>query len=497
MSYINSRTVHDLRHGGVGLLSAILADVVMAKMTVEQVEACTNGVLVSGSREALISGVSIDTRTLHPGDLFFAIRGTRNDGHRYVQPALSKGAQGAVVDYAYDIPHDFPPDRLLLRVEDTHRALKALAFTVRRQWKGSLAAITGSMGKTTTKEFAAQILETEYSVYRSPGNFNNLFGLPLAIFGLSPDDHIGIFEMGMSARGEIDEMCRIAAPAIGIITNVAPVHLAFFESLEDIARAKAELADALPREGMLIYNCDDPLVREIGHRFAGKKASFGMSPEADVRAFDLQVASLHETRFRLSCGGLSGRAVIPLGGAHFVMNALPAVALAIHYQMDLDQIIEALRHLRQAAARGQILHFREGFTVIDDSYHSNPRALRSMLETFAGLTGYRRRILVAGEMLELGETSGQLHYECGRFAARCGTDVVVAVQGAAKDLARGAIDAGLAVSQVHFFTEINPAIDFVTRNVRAGDLLLIKGSRGVSLEKVVQALRADHGELVH
>ncbi len=497
MSYINNRTVHDLRQGGARLLAAILADVVMAKMTAVQVESSTGGALVSGRPETLISGVSIDSRTLHPGDLFFAIRGTHNDGHQHIGQALAKGALGAVVDYAYEVPREYPPDKLLLRVEDTHRALKTLASIVRRRWQGSLVAVTGSMGKTTTKEFAAQVLETEYSVYRSQGNYNNLFGLPLAILGLSPDDHIGIFEMGMSAPGEITEMCRIAAPTIGIITNVAPVHLAFFDSIEDIAKAKAELADALPRGGLLVFNCDDPLVREIGSRFTEHKISFGLSTEADVRASDIEIAGPQETRFRLSSGGAAGRASIPLAGAHFVMNALPAVALGIHFRLDLGQIVESLRFLQQAASRGQLLHFRDGFTVIDDSYNSNPRALISMLETFSQLKGYRRRMLVAGEMLELGKASGRLHYECGTYAAKCSTDVVVAVGGAAKELVRGAIEAGIPEAQALFFTEVNPAIDFVTRNVREGDLVLVKGSRGVHLEKVIQALRSDHGEQVH
>jgi UDP-N-acetylmuramoyl-tripeptide--D-alanyl-D-alanine ligase len=469
----------------------------MAKMRAEQLESSTGGVLISGSRDTLISGVSIDTRTLHPGDLFFAIRGARNDGHQYIELALSQGALGAVVDRGYEVPRSYPAEKILLRVEDTHNALKDLASDIRRQWRGSLVAITGSMGKTTAKEFAAQVLQTEYSVYRSPGNYNNLFGLPLAIFGLSPDDHIGIFEMGMSAPGEIAEMCHIADPSIGIITNVAPVHLAFFNSIEEIAGAKAELADALPSEGTLIYNLDDPWVRGIADRFSGAKTSFGLSADAAVRAFDIEVTGLQETRFQLSCGGIARRAAIPLAGVHFVMNALPAVALGSHYHLSLEQIVESLRFLHQAPSRGQILRFREGFTVIDDSYNSNPRALMSMLETFCRVPGYKRRILVAGEMLELGNTSKRLHYECGRFAARCGADVIVAVQGAARDLTRGAIDAGLPNSRVHFFTEINPAIDFVTRNVQTGDLLLVKGSRSIQMEKVIQALRSDHAEHVH
>ena len=290
---------------------------------------------------------------------------------------------GAVVDRQYQVPEAFPANKILLRVENTHEALKDLAADVRRQWRGSLVGITGSMGKTTTKEFMAQVLQTEFSVYRSPGNYNNLFGLPLAIFGLSPEDHIGIFEMGMSAPGEIAEMCRIAMPDVGVITNVAPVHLEFFESLKAIARAKGELAEGLGAGGTLIYNADDPLVCEIADGFDGDKISFGMRPGADIRAEEITIAGLTETRFRLICEGVSRRAMIPLCGAHYVMNALPAVALACRYSIDIEQIVESLRHLHQAHMRGQILHFREGFTVIDDSYNSNPRALMQMIETLS------------------------------------------------------------------------------------------------------------------
>ena len=495
-SYINNLTVHDRKYGGIRPSTAILMDLVMAHMTVAQVETATGGVLVSGSKGAALAGISIDTRTLRPSDLFFAIRGTRNDGHDHIDTALQKGASGAVVDFGYEIPEGFPANKILLRVQDTHEALIDLAADVRRQWRGSLVGITGSMGKTTTKEFMAQVLQTEFSVYRSPGNYNNLFGLPLAIFGLSPEDHIGIFEMGMSAPGEITEMCRIAMPDAGVITNVAPVHLEFFDSIEAIARAKSELAEGLAAGGTLIYNADDPLVRGIADRFSGDKVSFGIASSADVRAEDIEITSLMETRFRLVCEGAGRRAILPLCGAHYVMNALPAVALARRYTIDIEQIVESLRHLRQAHMRGQILIFREGFTVMDDSYNSNPRALMQMIETLSRIPRYRRRILVAGEMLELGRESEALHRECGARAAASGVDIIVSVQGAAREISRGAVAAGMPDTQVHFFTEINPAIDFIYRKVQPGDLVLIKGSRGVHLEKMVQALRTGYTEMV-
>jgi UDP-N-acetylmuramoyl-tripeptide--D-alanyl-D-alanine ligase len=495
-SYINNLTVHDRKYGGIRPSTAILMDLVMAHMTAAQLESATGGVLVSGSKSTSLAGVSIDTRTLRASDLFFAIRGPRNDGHDHVFTALQKGASGAVVDLRYEIPEAFPANKILLRVEDTHEALKDLAAFVRRNWRGSLVGITGSMGKTTTKEFMAQVLQTEFSVYRSPGNYNNLFGLPLAIFGLSPEDHIGLFEMGMSAPGEIAEMCRIALPDAGVITNVAPVHLEFFESLEAIARAKGELAEGLAAGGTLIYNADDPLVCAIANRFSGDKVSFGFSATAEVRADEIEISGLMETRFRLACEGASRRAIMPLCGAHYVMNALPAIALARRYTIDIEQILESLRHLRQAHMRGQTLHFREGFTVIDDSYNSNPRALMQMIETLSRIPRYSRRILIAGEMLELGKGAEALHHQCGVYAAESGIDIVVGVQGAARDLARGAVAAGLPATQVHFFTEVNPAIDFLYLKLQPGDVVLIKGSRGVHLEKMIQALRSSYSEMV-
>jgi UDP-N-acetylmuramoyl-tripeptide--D-alanyl-D-alanine ligase len=239
-----------------------------------QVISSTGGVLESGADNLVVAGVSIDTRTLRKGELFFAIRGPNNDGHHYLAIAMERGAAGAVVDEKYTADAGFPGDKILIRVRDTHQALKDFAAQARRRWPGSLVAVTGSMGKTTSKEFATQVLQTQFRVYRSPGNFNNLFGLPLALFGLAPEDQIGIFEMGMSAPGEIAEMCRIARPDIGIITNVAPVHLEFFPSLEAIAQAKGELAAGIQPGGLLIFNSDDPLVCRIAGSFHGRTLSF-------------------------------------------------------------------------------------------------------------------------------------------------------------------------------------------------------------------------------
>jgi UDP-N-acetylmuramoyl-tripeptide--D-alanyl-D-alanine ligase len=460
----------------------------MSRLSAADVQAGTGGMLVKDSVGTVFSSVSIDTRTLQEGAVFFAIRGPNQDGHRFVPDALSKGALGAVVAQDYEYPGKFPAGRVLIKVEDTHQALKLLATSVRRLWSGTLVAVTGSMGKTTTREFGAQVLQSKFRVYQTPGNYNNLFGLPLALFGLSFDCDIGIFEMGMSAPGEIAEMCRIASPTIGIITNVAPVHMEFFDSIEKIALAKAELAEALPAEGTLIYNVDDPLVRKIADRFPWNRISFGISDQADVRAEEIEMMGLEQTRFQLSCDGITRPAVVPFAGTHYVENALAAAALGRHYKIAPAQIIESLEKLQGIGMRGQVIGFKDGFTAIDDSYNSNPWALMQMIEVLAGVPNFKRRILVAGEMLELGSHSDSLHAQCGSFAANHGLDVVVGVQGVARELVHAAMESGIPGTQAHFFDDSGSAAKFICGIVRSGDLLLIKGSRGVRMERIVNSL---------
>jgi len=353
-----------------------------------------------------------------------------------------------------------------------------------------LIGITGSMGKTTTRMFVTQVLQSKYHVYETPGNYNNLFGLPLALFGLDRSHDFGIFEMGMSAPGEIAEMCRIAAPAIGVITNIAPVHMEFFKSLEEIAQAKAELAETLPSHGMLVYNADDPLVRKIAARFTGRKVSFGFSGSADVQAAHVEMVSPEKTRFELRLGLISRQATVPFAGAHYVMNALPAVALGAQFRIEADQLVESMAKLRQAAMRGQILRFNEGFAVIDDSYNSNPRALMKMIEALSGMPSFARRILVAGEMLELGKDSDALHFECGIFAAKQGLDMVIGIQGSAREIVRGAKEGGMPEPQARFFADSSAAAAFISNELRKGDLMLVKGSRGVHTEKVIESVRS-------
>ncbi len=460
----------------------------MTRLSAAEVQAGTGGTLVSGPGAALLTGVSIDTRTLLPGDLFFAIRGPRLDGHRFIAAALSAGARGVVAERGYRHPGPFPPGCVLIEVDDTHGALKALAGAVRAGWPGTLVAVTGSMGKTTTRQFAAGLLSREFPVHQTPGNFNNLYGLPLALLGLEPGHRLGIFEMGMSAAGEIAEMCRIARPDVGILTNVAPVHLEFFDSVDAIARAKAELAESLPPDGLLVYNADDGRVGAIAARYRGDTISFGLSPAAEVRAEEIRVLGPEATRFTLTCPGYRGPAELPFAGVHFVLDALPGVALGRRWGMEPETIVAGLRELRPAAMRGGVLRFAAGFALIDDSYNSNPGALMGMIDTLAEMPYFSRRVLVAGEMRELGSGSAGLHFECGLHAARRGVDLVVGVAGDAAEIVRAGVESGLTDSR--FFADADAASGFVAECVRPGDLVLIKGSRGVHMEKIVGNLRS-------
>ncbi|MDR1726699.1 MAG: UDP-N-acetylmuramoyl-tripeptide--D-alanyl-D-alanine ligase [Acidobacteriota bacterium] len=467
----------------------------MARLVAGDIASATGGALALGARSAAASGVSIDSRSVAAGELFFAIRGPRNDGHAFVPDVWARGAAGAVVADDYAVPAEAPAGFFVVRVKDTHEALKALARAVRLQWRGRLVAVTGSMGKTTTREFACQLLENRFPAYQTPGNYNNLFGLPLSLLGLEPGHEVGVFEMGMSAPGEIAEMCRVALPDIGVLTGVAPVHLEFFASVEEIAEAKGELVSGLAPGGTLIYNADDPLVCKLARRFGGEKVSFGSSPDADVRADQVEMRDLGTTCFRLSYEGRRVRAALPFTGAHFVQNALPGAALGLKFGMSPAQVADAMAKLRQPAMRGEVSRFQKGaggFAVIDDSYNSNPCALRGMIDALCAVPGFSRRVLVAGEMLELGADAPRMHFECGEYASRSGVGLVVGVQGGAVELVRAA-SKGCA-DGARFFGSSDEAAEFVAANVREGDLVLVKGSRGAHTEKVVEALAARFGK---
>lgn len=436
-----------------------------------------------------VIGYSIDSRTAAPGDLFFAVRGERLDGHDYVAAAIERGAVAAVVsrarvatlpDAALAVP--------LLIAEDTLVALHAIALHVRRQWGKRVVAITGSAGKTTTKEAIAAALGAKFNVLKSQGNLNNAFGLPLQLLRLEPEHEYAVVEMGMNHLGEIAMLARIAAPDWGVVTNVGTAHIEnFTEGQAGIARAKYELIAALPSSGTAFLNCSDVYVSQFGRDFPGKVVYFGVGPCADPKVLDVKedAAGLH-VHFR--AGENESTLTLHLLGAHNGSNAMAGLAVALEAGVELEAAVAALESLTPGSKRGEVLEIG-GATILNDSYNSNPEALQSMIKTLAA-RGAQRRILIAGEMLELGEHAQALHAACGKAAAEAGLDLVVGVRGNAQHLAAAACWGGVASI---FLPDALTAGEWLVKNLQPGDVVLVKGSRGVQLERAIETLKTQLG----
>jgi UDP-N-acetylmuramoyl-tripeptide--D-alanyl-D-alanine ligase len=431
------------------------------------------------SSEETVRGYSIDSRTVSSGQLFFAVKGERLDGHDFVEQALGNGAAAAVV--RKDQLGRYPDMKGLLAVEDTLVALQTLATAVRKLWGKPLIAVTGSAGKTTTKEAIAHVLSARFKVLKSEGNFNNHFGLPLMLLKLEPEYDVAVIEMGMSHAGEIRALAKIAQPEIGVVTNVAPVHLEFFDSLAGIARAKYELVESLPANGVAVLNADDEYVSQFGRDFKGKVVMYGTRATADVRAEKIQSKGAEGVEFDVVIGDVREHATLPLVGEHNVLNALAAVAVGLERGLKPVEAVGALATLAAADKRGQVLQVGN-VTVINDCYNSNPKALDAMVDAIAAMAGVRR-IVVAGEMLELGPAGEEMHRRAGQHIAEKKIDILLGVRGLAQAMVDGAKQAGV---RAEFVPTSDEAGEWLARETRDGDVVLLKASRGVKLEKALE-----------
>src|SRR6266446_3024291 len=443
---------------------------------------------------ARVAGVSIDSRTIRAGELFFAIHGPRHDGHDHVAAALERGALAAVV--AESRSRGFAEsvrDRCLI-VDDTLRALHRLATAVRVAWGKKIAGVTGSVGKNTTKEILPALLGAKLRILKSEGNFNNAYGLPLTLFRLEEDDDAAVLEMGMSRRHELQELAAIAKPDVGVVTRVAPAHLEFFASVEEIALAKRELIEGLNgRESTAVLNADDPLVADFAAHAPGRVLTYGIDKAADFRAEAIEDRGAPGSAFFLVENGKRARLELALPGRHVISNALAALAAASVWGIGAAEAQIVFRSMHAPAMRGELLRFSNGAALINDSYNSSPAALHAMIKVLAATPGYRRRILAAGEMRELGATSAQLHREAGKCTAETGKiDWVVGVEGDATQIVEGAVAAGVPRAQTKMFASSEEAAKFLADFVAPGDLLLVKGSRGVKMERIVESLLAAH-----
>jgi UDP-N-acetylmuramoyl-tripeptide--D-alanyl-D-alanine ligase len=428
-------------------------------------------------RDAVAQAYSIDSRTVRSGEVFFAVKGDRMDGHDFVEQALEKGAAAAII--RKDQLGRYPNKKNLVAVDDTLVGLQTLAAAVRRLWGKPLIGVTGSAGKTTTKEAIAHVLATKFRVLKSEGNFNNHFGLPLMLLKLEPEHDIAVIEMGMSHAGEIAALAKIAQPEVGVVTNVAPVHLEFFDSIAGIARAKYELIECLPANGTAVLNADDEHVSKFV--FKGKKIMYGLHSSANIRAENIQSNGIEGSSFDLVTDGQRDKATLPLVGAHNISNALAAVAVGIDRGLTQTESVSALATLAPADKRGQVVKLGN-ITVINDCYNSNPRALEAMVDGLAG-TPAKRRIVVAGEMLELGSAGEEMHRKSGRHVAEKKIDVLLGVRGLARPMVEAASQSGM---RALFVSTAEEAGQWLARETRNGDVVLLKGSRGVKLERALE-----------
>jgi UDP-N-acetylmuramoyl-tripeptide--D-alanyl-D-alanine ligase len=432
-----------------------------------------------------VFGYSIDSRTIGAGELFFAVQGERFDGHDFVATALQNGAAAAVVSTHWVIPAEVDSTKLL-RVPDSEdcvlKALQGLARAVRCHWGKRVIGITGSAGKTTTKECVAAVLSAKFNVLKSAGNLNNGFGVPLQLLKLEPEHEVAVIEMGMNHAGEITALAHIAEPDWAVVSNVAPVHLEHFvDGIAGIANAKYELVQALPVEGIAFLNADDPYVSTFGRNRQGYARYFGLHAEsANIRAVDVKSEGAEGMSFTVQTNSESQPAHIALLGEHNVYNALAGISVGLESGMQLTECIAALAQLHPADKRGEQVLFR-GARIINDSYNSNPRALNAMVDALMAVDA-KRHIVIAGEMLELGPEVAYLHEQCGQHMQGSGVDIVIGVRGYAADLVRG-------VGSIAVFVETpEDAGAWMLANLQEGDAVLLKASRGVRLERALNVL---------
>jgi UDP-N-acetylmuramoyl-tripeptide--D-alanyl-D-alanine ligase len=455
-----------------------------------------SGSLVSGFPGSEIGGISIDSRSLRPRDLFVAIVGDRLDGHRFVDAAWSAGARGFVVSDAASVPREMAAGAVVILVPDTTRALQSLGRAIRLESGCRVVAVTGSAGKTTTKDIAAAFLETRYRVFSTHGNFNNHIGLPLSLLELRHGPDVAVLEMGMNHAGEIRLLTALAEPDVRVWTNVAEVHAEFFGSIDAIADAKAEILEGAGPDTVLIVNAADPLVMARVQASAARRVTFGVDVPADVMATRVADAGISGTTARVATPVGEAELRIPLLGRGHLSNVLAGLAVALQFGVPLEVIAERTARLKPADRRGEVWRLRDGIALVDDSYNSNPRALQRMLDVMASEQRFVRRVAVLGEMLELGEQSATWHRECGRSVARAGIARLITVGGPpARAMADAAIDAGLDAAAVTHVASSGEAAGIVSGALRAGDLVLVKGSRGVRMDVVADLVKAERQDV--
>lgn len=453
----------------------------MADFTLTEVLKATGGRLTGAASGKLFRGISTDTRTVQPGNLFIALVGERFDGHQFIAQAVSSGAAGIVVSSGAAEPDNVT----VIKVENTLTALQAIANYHRRRYQIPVIAVTGSNGKTTTKDMLAAVLSSRFKVLKTEANFNNEIGLPLTLLKLEPGHEAAVVEMGMRARGEIRELAEIAQPTVAVVTNVGETHMEILGSIDHIAAAKAELVELIVHDDLVVLNADDPRVRAMQAKTEGRVVLYGLHPEASVRAEDITAAELDGewiTQFRCVSPRGSFPVTLHAVGVHNVSNALAAITVGGELGLKPGEIQAGLSRFIPGAMRLEIKQY-DGYTVINDAYNASPLSMAAAISTLAEI-GSGRKIAVLGDMLELGDTAAAAHRQIGRQAAAQGVDVVLTVGELAGQIAAAAGVQGVAIAQA--FQNHQEAIGALRALLQPGDCVLVKGSRGMKMETVLE-----------
>jgi UDP-N-acetylmuramoyl-tripeptide--D-alanyl-D-alanine ligase len=461
-------------------------------LTAATVAAACGGQLLSGNPGEPLRAFSTDTRTLRAGDAFIALSGPRFDGHAFVDRAVQQGAGAVIASDVSAVGHARTAGIVAIVVTDTLDALQSLARHVRRVSGARVVAITGSAGKTTTKEATASLLSTRFRTMRNRGNLNNHIGLPLSLLALQDGAEVAVVELGMNHPGEISTLVSIAEPDVRVWTNVGTAHLEFFGSMDAIAAAKAEVLEGATTESVFVANADDARVMKYTRLFPGRVVTFGSEAEADVQAIAVRDSGVEgqTAEVRTPAGGLLLNLTLP--GRGHLLNVLAAVAVALQFSVPLADIATHAARLTPASHRGEVFRLKRGIRVLDDSYNSSPAALARTLDVVAATAVEGRKVAVLGEMLELGGQSETLHRASGKAVAEAGISRLITVGGpAARALGEAAREAGVARDAIVHASDGAAAARLIADLVRDGDLVVVKGSRGVELEQVVDRLKVE------
>ena len=465
-----------------------------AVMTISEVLRATGGTLIRGESEKTFQGVSTDSRQLQEGNLFLCLRGENFDGHRFLAAAAAAGAAGFVIQKdAGEELYGAQEKRPVILVEDTLKALGAIARFWRRKLDVPVIAITGSSGKTTTKEMAAGILGLTKKVLQTEGNFNNRVGLPLTLLRLTDQHDVAVVEMGTNMPGEIGCLTRIAEPGIGLITNIGAAHLEKLKSLAGIREEKGALFENMDRAGVAVINRDDKALDLLGRRWQGKQITFGWKQGADVSAREVRKAGPVGIAFRLRAGQEERQVRLQVSGEHNLYNALAAAAVSLAYGADLESIGQGLESFRGVSGRFEIHTLQNGAHLIDDTYNANPVSVREALKTLKGLRGGGDSAVILGDMLELGSKAGAWHRKIGRVIAETGVKSLLLMGEHGRETAAGAMEGGMTAARILFFESPEQVRDHLQSLLKAGDWVLVKGSRKMKMERMVRMITETFG----